>query len=66
MLSRHWRLWLSFPSPGPPPEERLAFELCGSSSLGPPERLVRFPIVWLWSRRLTAPSAEGAFWRRFL
>ena len=30
MLSRHWRLWLSFPSPPRPlsPEERLAFEGC--------------------------------------
>ena len=25
MLSRHWRLWLSFPSLALPPEERLAF-----------------------------------------
>ena len=27
MLSRHWRLWLSFPSPPRPlsPEEQLAF-----------------------------------------
>ena len=44
MLSRHWRLWLSFPSPGPPPEERLAFELCGSFSLIPPERMCVSPI----------------------
>ncbi len=27
MLSRHWRLWLSFPSLALPPEERLAFGL---------------------------------------
>ncbi len=27
MLSRHRRLWLSFPSLALPPEERLAFEL---------------------------------------
>ena len=25
MLSRHWRLWLSFPSLALPPEEQLAF-----------------------------------------
>ena len=37
MLSRHWRLWLSFPSLALPPEERLALEWCGSSSLVPPE-----------------------------
>ena len=27
MLSRHWRLWLSFPSLALPPEERLALEV---------------------------------------
>ena len=27
MLSRHWRLWLSFPSLALPPEEWLGFEL---------------------------------------
>ena len=31
MLSRHWRLWLSFPSLALPPEERLAFELVASA-----------------------------------
>ena len=27
MLSRHWRLWLSFPSPGPLPKSGWRFEL---------------------------------------
>ena len=34
MLSRHWRLWLSFPSLALPPEERLAFGGYGFRSLG--------------------------------
>ena len=38
-----------------PPEERLAFGLVASASLVPPERLVRGPVAWLWSRRLTEP-----------
>ena len=38
MLSRHWRLWLSFPSLALPPEERLAFGGYDSSELVPPER----------------------------
>ena len=40
MLSRHWRLWLSFPSPPSPfsSEERLAFEGCFSLELVPPVR----------------------------
>ena len=42
-------------SPGPPPEERRAFELCVSVELVPPERWVRFPASRLRSRRLTEP-----------
>ena len=38
-----------------PPEERLAFGLAASALLVPPERLVRGPVAWLWSRRLTEP-----------
>ena len=38
-----------------PPEERLAFGLAASASLVPPERVVRGPAAWLWSRRLTEP-----------
>ena len=49
----------------PSPEERLAFGVRLSFGLVPPEGWVRFPAAWLWSRRLTAPSAEGAFWRYF-
>ena len=37
MLSRHRRLWLSFPSLALPPEERLAFGLVASTELVPPE-----------------------------
>ena len=35
MLSRHWRLWLSFPSLALPPEEQLGFELILSSNYMP-------------------------------
>ena len=34
MLSRHWRLWLSFPSLALPPEERRALELGGFGIVG--------------------------------
>ena len=63
MLSRHWRLWLSFPSLALPPEERLALELVISAGLVPPERGGDSLAIWLWSRRLTEPPrpANGGY-----
>ena len=55
MLSRHWRLWLSFPSLALPPEEQLAFDVYVSAKMAPPESWARFPVAWLWSRRLAEP-----------
>ena len=55
MLSRHWRLWLSFPSLALPPEERLAFGLVASTEVVPPESRRGFLAAWLRSRRLTEP-----------
>ena len=43
------------PSLALPPEERLAFGLCASTGLVPPERWARFLARLLWSRRLTEP-----------
>ena len=43
------------PSPGPPPEERLGFELIVPSNRSPLRVVARFPAAWLWSRRLTEP-----------
>ncbi len=42
-------------SPGPPPEERLAFGLVASTELVPPESRRGFLAAWSRSRRLTEP-----------
>ena len=42
MLSRHWRLWLSFPSLALPPEEQLGFESVFSFRLCAPVSWARF------------------------
>ena len=55
MLSRHWRLWLSFPALALPPEERLGIGLCVLSDLCARVSWARFLAAWLWSRRLTEP-----------
>ena len=55
MLSRHWRLWLSFPSLALPPEERLGISLSFPSSLCAHASWARSLVSELWSRRLTEP-----------
>ena len=55
MLSRHWRLWLSFPSLALPPEERLGIGLSFLSNLRAHERWARSFVFGLRSRRLTEP-----------
>ena len=63
MLSRHWRLWLSFPSPPrpPTPEERLAFGLVRCFGVGSACRLGVSPIGL---REVTAADRAAATVRR--
>ena len=55
MLSRHWRLWLSFPSLALPPEEQLGIGLTFLPNLRAHASWARFLVLGLWSRRLTEP-----------
>ena len=55
MLSRHWRLWLSFPSLALPPEERLGIGLSFLSNLRAHESWARSFVFGMRSRRLTEP-----------
>ena len=55
MLSRHWRLWLSFPPSRSLPESGLGISLSLPTYLCAPASWARFPASWLWSRRLTEP-----------
>jgi len=45
MLSRHWRLWLSFPSLALPPEERLGIGLILAPNLRAHESWARFLVL---------------------
>ena len=55
MLSRHWRLWLSFPSLALPPEERLEIGLSFPSGLCAHANWARFLVWGVWSWQLTEP-----------
>ena len=44
-----------FPSPGPPPEERLGIGLTFPPDLSAHASWARFLVLGLWSRRLTEP-----------
>ena len=55
MLSRHWRLWLSFPSLALPPEEQLGIDLCVPLDSRTHASGCALRSTWLWSRRLTEP-----------
>ena len=64
MLSRHWRLWLSFPSLALPPEERLGIGLSFLSNLRAHESWARSFVFGMRSRRLTEPPRPCGVWGR--